>query len=429
MLATLRQRNFFLLWLGGLISITGSWMIFMALPLYVYSLTNSTLATSIMFVAGTAPKLLFGSFAGVFVDRWDRKYILIITNLLFAIVLMPLLLVQSVEWLWLVYIVQFIQATISIFSSPAEDALLPNLVDRQHLAAANSLNALNNSIAGLIGPPLGGIILVQFGLAGILLFDAASFLIAGALIVFITMPHKPKRRPANVSATSVGHMWTSFWREWLDGLSFIYRQPLVSFIFLMMAIVSLGLSIFSTLFFPFASEVLRGSPVEIGWLMAAQAVGGLVGSVIVSQISRLGSIYRLLGSSTLALGVIDLALFNYSTFFPGVINGLGLMFLTGAPGIINITCVGILLQTLVADEYRGRVFATLGTTSALVGVIGILLAGTLGDRIGIVALLNVQGFSFILVGAIVLFRFFSGSFTPKDQLKDSPVRVAEEGAV
>lgn len=429
MLATLRQRNFALLWFGGLISITGSWMIFMALPLYVYELTGSTLATSIMFLAGTVPRLLFGSFAGVFVDRWDRKRLLLISNLLFALALLPLLLVRSVEWIWLVYVVQFIQSSISIFSGPAEDALLPNLVDPEHLTAANSLNTMNNSIAGLIGPPLGGLILVQTGLAGILLFDAASFLVAAVLLAFIVMPPAPKRAPAGISATRMSHMWASIWQEWLDGLKIILHQPPVSFIFMMMAIVSLGLSIFSTLFFPFAVQVLGVSPLEIGWLMAAQAVGGLFGGLIVAQMGKLGSIYRLLGLSTFALGVIDLMLFNYSAFFPGITNGLILMFLAGAPGIINITCVGILLQTLVADQYRGRVFAALGTTAALVGVVGTLLAGVLGDQIGIVALLNVQGFSFILVGAVVLFRFFTGSLTSKQSGNETLPRVVEEGAL
>jgi predicted MFS family arabinose efflux permease len=429
MLATLRQRNFALLWVGGLISITGSWMIFIALPLYVYELTGSTLATSIMFLSGIVPRLLFGSFAGVFVDRWDRKRLLLITNLLFALALMPLLLVRSAEWIWLVYVVQFIQSTIGIFSGPAEDSLLPNLVDQAHLTAANSLNTMNNSIAGLIGPPLGGLILVQLGLPGILLFDAASFLAAAALLALIVMPPKPKQARPSISATRIRHLWTSVWEEWLDGLKIIRRQPLVSFIFLMTAIVSLGLSVFSTLFFPFAAQVLGVTPVEIGWLMAAQAVGGLFGGLILGQMGKLGSIYRLLGLSTFSLGVIDLALFNYSAFFPGMINGSILMFLAGAPGIINITCVGILIQTLVADEYRGRVFAALATTSALVGVIGTLMAGVLGDQLGIVALLNIQGFSFILVGAIVLFRFYTGGLNPRQPSEELQPRVLEEGAL
>src|SRR5262245_15580007 len=103
MIALLRQRNFALLWFGGLISMMGDWMLWIALPIYVYQLSGSALATSVALICRILPRLLLGSMAGVFVDRWDRRRTMVITNLLLAVGLLPLLLVQSVEWLWLVY--------------------------------------------------------------------------------------------------------------------------------------------------------------------------------------------------------------------------------------------------------------------------------------------------------------------------------------
>ena len=107
MLAVLRQRNFALLWFGGLISMTGDWVLFIGLPIYIYQLSGSALATSLMFMAQIVPRILLGSLAGVFVDRWDRRQILVVTNLLLALGLLPLMLVRSVEWLWLVYVIAF----------------------------------------------------------------------------------------------------------------------------------------------------------------------------------------------------------------------------------------------------------------------------------------------------------------------------------
>jgi MFS family permease len=115
MLATLRQRNFGLLWMAGLISLAGDWMLRIALPIYVYQLTGSALATSTMLIAAMLPDLLFGSIAGVFVDRWDRKRTMVICNLLLAIGLLPLLAVRSVEQLWLLYLVAFYESTIERF--------------------------------------------------------------------------------------------------------------------------------------------------------------------------------------------------------------------------------------------------------------------------------------------------------------------------
>src|SRR5436305_11439853 len=99
------QRNFGLVWIGGLISLTGDWMLLTALPVYVYQLTGSTLATGAMLAARVVPRILLGSVAGVFVDRWDRRQTLIVANLLLAVGLLPLLLVSSGQQLWLVYLI------------------------------------------------------------------------------------------------------------------------------------------------------------------------------------------------------------------------------------------------------------------------------------------------------------------------------------
>ncbi|MEP7284253.1 MAG: MFS transporter [Chloroflexota bacterium] len=142
MMAILRHRDFSLLWFAGLISMLGDWVLRIGLPLYVFKLTGSTLATSAMFVAGVLPGLLFGSIAGVFVDRWDRKRTMIITNLLQAGVLLPLLTVHSIDQVWIVYVVLFTTSTISQFFTPAESALLPLLVDEKDLASAKFTECL-----------------------------------------------------------------------------------------------------------------------------------------------------------------------------------------------------------------------------------------------------------------------------------------------
>src|SRR5689334_4152288 len=108
MLATLRQRNFGLLWFAGLISLAGDWTLRVALPIYVYQLTGSTLATSTILMAGMLPNLLLGSVAGVFVDRWDRKRTMVVSNLLLALGLLPLLAVHSADQLWIVFLVAFV---------------------------------------------------------------------------------------------------------------------------------------------------------------------------------------------------------------------------------------------------------------------------------------------------------------------------------
>src|SRR5262245_38748837 len=143
MLALLRQRNFALLWFGGLISLIGDWVLAAALPFYVYQQTHSTLATAALVAAELMPNLFLGSIAGVFVDRWNRKQVMVVANILQIGVVLLLLLVRSPEWVWLVYLVSVVQTAIGTFFGPAENALLPRLVREEQLLSANTLNALN----------------------------------------------------------------------------------------------------------------------------------------------------------------------------------------------------------------------------------------------------------------------------------------------
>ena len=185
MFTLLRQRDFALLWFGGLISIMGDWVLGVALPFFVYQVSGSTIATAVMVAMELLPRLLFGSVAGVFVDRWDRRKVMVITSISQGLVILPLFLVHSGESLWIVYGVTFIQVTLAMFFGPAENALLPLLVPEDKLIQANSLNAMNNNFARLIGPPLGGGILALWGLTGVVLVDSITFVIAGLMILAI----------------------------------------------------------------------------------------------------------------------------------------------------------------------------------------------------------------------------------------------------
>jgi MFS family permease len=186
MFTLLRQRNFALLWFGGLISLMGDRVLLIALPYFVYQQTGSTFACAVMVAAELLPRLLFGSVAGVFVDRWDRKRVMVITSIAQGIIILPLLLVQSAESRWIVYVVSFFQTTFAMFFGPAENALLPLLVPEADLLPANSLNALNNNFARLIGRLIGGAILAISGLSGVVLFDSITFVIAGLMIFAIS---------------------------------------------------------------------------------------------------------------------------------------------------------------------------------------------------------------------------------------------------
>jgi MFS family permease len=185
MLRVLRSRNYGLLWVSQLISMIGGWALFAALPFYVFSLTGSVLATGIMFLIQVVPPLVLGSVAGVFVDRWDRRWTMVGSNLLQGATLVILLGIRSADMIWLVYLAGFLQSIAAQFFGPANNALLPALVEKDQLLTANSLDSLGENIARLIGPALGGLLLANIGLQGVVLLNIGTFLIAALLIYLI----------------------------------------------------------------------------------------------------------------------------------------------------------------------------------------------------------------------------------------------------
>lgn len=402
MLATLRQRNFALLWFGGLISMAGDWMLRIALPAHVFTMTGSTLATGAMFMAGMLPTLLFGSVAGVFVDRWDRQRTMVLTNLVLAVCILPLMAVQSADLLWIVYVVAFVQSSVGQFFGPAENALLPTLVGEERLLTANSLNALNNNLARLMGPALGGIVAATVGLTGVALIDAATFLVA-ALLIALIRPHGPARRERPGPAASGERIsLTAVWREWIEGLALVRRDRLLSLLFTIIAIVAVGEGIVSVLFVPFVTEALGGQALELGWLMSAQAVGGLLGGLVIAKIGTGLSPLRMLGPSTLIFGLIDLVIFVTPAFYPSLPLELILFVLVGVPAAGFGASLSTLLQSGASDEYRGRIFGAQNTTFALLTLGGMVLASVLGDIAGIVPIISIQGGVYVMAGLLAL---------------------------
>jgi MFS family permease len=400
MIATLRQRDFSLLWFAGLVSMIGNWMLGVALSVLVYSMTGSVLAVGANLLATTLPSLLFGSLAGVFVDRWERRQTLVITNLLLALTLLPLLLVRSTGELWLVYIVSFAQSTLSQFLYPAENALLPLLSDPKYLTSANALNALNNNLARLIGPAAGGLVVAQFGAHGAILFDGVSFLFAATLIALIRTTSHPGKTTTNKPNTSLNKIAN----EWLEGVRLIWRDKTLRVLFLATPLISVGESVMSVLYVPFVTDVLRGTSIDVGGLMSAQAVGGIVGGVLITSVAARFKTFRLLGISAMIFGFLDLALFNYTTFIldGSILIGYVLILLVGPFSVAIGASYNTLIQSTTTDAYRGRVFATIGLTGSLSALFGIGIAVLFSEFVGIVPVINIQGYVYILMGVIVL---------------------------
>ncbi len=397
MFALLRQRNFALLWWSGLISLTGNRVLTMAIPFYIYGQTGSTMATATMMIAMILPSLLFSSLAGVFVDRWDRRQVMIVTNLLLAVILLPLLALPLTGWIWLVYLVAFGEATIATFFYPAENALLPRLVGEDQLLPANTLNTLNNTIASLIGWALGGILLARWGIELVILFDSLSYLLAGILLYFVKATPAQTRAHSAVATVEL-FSWRQFRLAWWDGLTLIYQQRTLALLFVISSLSLLGGTMMDPLVAPFAYAILRIDAVGFSWLLITGSIGGMLGGLLIGRLSGRVRTADLFSVSSIGVGLILFIMYQ-SVALPVVFL---LTFLSSVLSIGSRVAMPTMLQEQVADGYRGRVFGTLDMASSLLMLLGVAFAGIMGERIGIVPVLSL-GASIMIVAGLLSF--------------------------
>ncbi|MEP7284252.1 MAG: MFS transporter [Chloroflexota bacterium] len=264
----------------------------------------------------------------------------------------------------------------------------------------NSLSALNSNLARLLGPVLAGILVGLTGLSNITLIDTASFLIAAGLIALIHY-RKPLRQTQSAEVnvlSSVGNVG----REWNDGLHVVLATPSLVILFVITAFIMIAEGFFGTLIVPFVARIMHGTEIDFGLLMASQAIGGIIGSIFIVRIARTIPAYRLIGICAISFGILDLALFYYPLWVSGI--GLGLLFI----GLVGIPSVGVfagrttLIQTLTKDAYRGRVFGALSAVSALLMLVGAVIAGVLGERVNLILLLTADGLGYLFAGIVAL---------------------------
>jgi MFS family permease len=358
-----------------------------------------------MIVAELAPGILLSSIAGVFVDRWNRKRILVVTNVLEAAAIALLLLVPNGGWLGFVYIATFAQATFAAFETPAEGALLPTLVAKEELVSANALNALNNRLGRLVGLPLGGFLLAYLGLRGVVIADCATFLAAAALIAPINAPSRRRRAVDDEESTGEEALsrWAAFWSEWVEGLRLVRGERTIALLFVVLGIATFGGTMLDPLYAAWVRDYLGRGPEIYSWLLTAHAITGVVGTLVVGWLGERLSPRILMGWSSVFAGAANAVKF--------AIPSLALAFAVALPiGVTSVaSSVGAetLAQQSVRDEYRGRVFGSLQATIWLLSLLGAVIGGALAEVFGIVAMLEVASALIALSGFVVL-RAYAG---------------------
>jgi len=399
----LRRRPFAFLWAGALVSDLGDWMLLIGLPVFVFQLTGSALTTSTVFVAELVPALIVGQLGGVLVDRWDRRRILIAASLLQAVLLLPLLAVDSADRLWIVYLVAAAQSGLARICSPATAALIPALVPRDELASANAMNAVGSNIARLVGSPLGGLAVQLLGLGGIVAVDAATFVVSALFVAAIRVPaaageaageqSRPERpRPERPHLVA----------DWVDGLRTIVRTPRLGPAIAIGAASQVAQGMFVVLFVVFVLDVLRADGAAVGLIRGVQAIGGIVAGIGIGLLHGRVSNRALVGVGFIAFGLISLVTWNLSAVTDAVAVYVMLFVIVGIPAVATSVGLQSMIQAITPPTHLGRVFAAFETGAGALQAVGVVVAGALADRLGVLPILNVQGSIYVLCGIAAL---------------------------
>jgi len=381
----LQHRNYRLFFGGQSISLIGTWITRVATSWLVYRLTGSLVLLGVVGFCGQIPTLVLAPFAGVIVDRSDRKRILLYTQVMsmlqsFALAAMVFTDTVSVP---LILALQVIQGVINAFDTPARQTFVVEMVeDRADLANAIALNSSMVNASRIIGPSIGGVIIAATGEGWCFLIDAISYI---AVIVSLLM--------MNVEPREIKRTATNMLEELRTGYDYVTSFLPVRTALTLLALVSILGMPYTVLMPAIATKVLHGGPHTLGFLMTSSGVGALAGAFYLASRRTVLGLGKAMVYSTSAFG-IGLIVFSLSR---SLWVSLLVLPLVGGGMMITMAATNTIIQTIVTEDLRGRVMSFYAMAFLGTAPIGSLIAGLAADKIGPARTILVGGVCCLIV--------------------------------
>jgi CRP-like cAMP-binding protein/sugar phosphate permease len=384
--AVFHRRSFSLLWTGQFVSTIGDALLIVAAGIVVFRLTGSALSVGLMLIATMAPALVVGLIAGVYVDRLDRKKIMIAADLLRAaiVVLMPLLLSINIV---LLYLLVALATAVSEFFNPALDATLPEIAPDEELGAANALMAISSFGSTAVGFAAGGLIAALGDVQLAFYIDAATFVFSAACTFLATIPKLPVQDDTTVEAVA---------KNLKDGLRTLASTPILRSLLAVQVVYALAaVGVWNALLLPFSLRALHATTFEYGLQEALTSVGFVIGSLIMAQISM-----RIREGQWLVLGYIVMGLTGIAYgLTSSIVVAIAVVGVSGFANAFTSTAGRLIRQRNSPREFRGRVMSTFSVIGSVFGIIGMALAG-LADVIDIRLLVVAASVAMLVIAVL-----------------------------
>lgn len=387
--AALRHRDFRLLWLGQIVSVTGSQMQFVAINWHVYLLTKSAFALGLVGLFRGVPIIVCSLAGGVVADAFDRKRAMIVTQsvMLLTAALLAAATLSGLESVWPIYLLSAFSAAAQAFDTPARQALMPTLVPEEDFPNAVSLGIIVFNIAIIVGPAIAGFILAETGPAIIYGFNALSFLAVIGAVIAMRTSGKPDLQRGRREALSFGAL--------KEGLRFVWQTPII----VQTMTLDFAATFFAsaTLLLPiFAQERLHVGARGYGFLAAAPAIGSVLTALVMARIGSFRKQGRLVVASVAVFGVAT-AGFGVSTVYW---LSLLMLAITGAADTVSTVLRQTIRQLVTPNHLRGRM-TSINMMFFMGGPqLGELEAGSLAALIGAPLSVVVGGLGSLICAAI-----------------------------
>lgn len=408
----LKESNFFFLWLGQVISQFGDRLTQMVLIGLVYKRApGSAYELAKLFIFVVVPVFVVGPIAGVYSDRWRRKYTMLVSDIIRGILVLLMasywILVPKLHPIFPIYLIVFILFSTTRFFVLAKMSIIPDLVPHDRLLEANTLINTTGMIAAVFGLGLGGILisLPAIGVKGGLFIDAATFFISAVLVSFIRIRKKTKELKEDIY--KLGRrvkeiIWTSVIAEIKDGIKYLFSQRRMHFVIALFFLLWSGMGAGYVVAIVFIQKALASATRHLGLLAMLFGIGLFCGSVIYGKFGQRASKTKAIFLS-LVLGGISLVGFvifvgMYKNFYLAAI----IAFLFGASISPVIISPYAIVHELIPDELRGRIFSSLEAVMHLAFLIFMLAASILAEFIDTSCILLAVGIVFACCGILGL---------------------------
>lgn len=371
------MRVFLIVWFGQTVSVIGSGLTGFALDIWIYQRTGSVTQFALAFLFSQLPPILISPFAGALVDRWNRRYCMILSDLGAGLstVTIALLLFTGHLQIWHVYIATTLSSVFSTLQWPAYSASIPMLVPKEQLNRANGLTELSESLTMLLPPVLGGALLVTIQLQGVILIDFVTFLFSVVTLLSVRFPKIKPDSTEDDSSDTTGEEKSSLLGDLTYGWKYINSRPGLLALIIFFAASNFILAIVSVLITPLVLSFT--SPATLGLILTIDGVGMLVGTLVIS--TRKGptrQIYTILGFQM--LGGLCILVTGLRTSIP-LVAVAAFLFAFGSP-MINCSSQ-VIWQRKVPQEIQGRVFAVERMIISSLQPIAYIASGLLADRV------------------------------------------------